>query len=98
MRTLLRTANWEQDYLNQRVLYGKRWGIETSYNHLKNDQVVEQWGSILVNSIKQEFYTALITLNLSAIVREEAQASYDAKKNLINELINTSVPSALAKL
>lgn len=80
------------------TLYGKRWGIETSYNHLKNDQVVEQWGSILGNSIKQEFYTALITLNLSAIVREEAQASYDAKKNLINELINTSVPSALAKL
>lgn len=73
------------------TLYGLRWGIETSFNHTKNDQVVEQWGSILENSIKQEFFAALITFNLSVIVREEAQTSYDSKKNLIKDLISTNV-------
>ncbi|MCL1882317.1 MAG: IS4 family transposase [Defluviitaleaceae bacterium] len=69
------------------TLYGSRWGIETSYNHDKNRSLIEQWGSTLENSIKQEFYSSLILHNLTSLLKDTAQAKYD-KKNEVRNLLN----------
>lgn len=71
------------------TLYGLRWGIETSYNHEKNRSMIEQWGSILENSIKQEFYSALILHNFTTLLKNQAQAKHD-EKNMISRLLNTN--------
>ena len=71
------------------TLYGLRWGVETSYNHQKNRSLVEQWGSVLANSLKQEFYASLIRHNLTSLMRESAQEVYD-KKNCIASLLSTN--------
>ena len=71
------------------ALYGARWGIETSYNHDKNRSLIEQWGSILENSIKQEFYSSLILHNLTSLLKDAAQLKH-AEKNKVQNLLNTS--------
>jgi len=72
------------------TLYGSRWGIETSYNHDKNRSLIEQWGSILENSIKQEFYSSLILHNLTSLLKDAAQLKHD-EKNEVRNLLNTSM-------
>lgn len=62
-------------------LYNMRWGIETSYNHLKNAVHVEDFVGVLENSIIQEFYASLIFYNIATLFSEEAQNIYDSKKN-----------------
>lgn len=55
------------------VLYHLRWGIETSFNHLKNAVNVEEFVGIKENSIKQEFYSVLIKYNLVMQYIDEAE-------------------------
>jgi len=71
------------------TLYGYRWGIETSYNHDKNRSLIEQWGSILENSIKQEFYASLILHNLTSLLKDAAQLKHD-EKNKVRNLLSIS--------
>lgn len=80
------------------TLYGLRWGIETSYNHVKDNILIEQWCSILENGIKQEFYSSLILFNLASLLKEDAQVVHDVKKNRVKELISINMPLALVKL
>jgi len=68
------------------TLYGCRWGIETSYNHDKNRSLIEQWGSILENSIKQEFYSSLILHNFTSLLKDAAQLKHDEKNEVRNPL------------
>lgn len=79
------------------MLYGLRWGIETSYNHIKNNILIEQWSCLLENSIKQDFYASLILFNLASLLQEDAQVEHDVKKNRIRELISMNIPLALVK-
>ena len=46
-------------------LYHFRWGIETSYNYLKNSVFVEEFASKKENGIKQDFYASLWAANLT---------------------------------
>jgi len=55
------------------TLYLLRWGIETSFNHLKNAINIEEFVGIKENSIKQEFYSILIKYNLVMQYIEEAK-------------------------
>ena len=71
------------------TLYGLRWGIETSYNHEKNRSMIEQWGSVLENSIKQEFYSALILHNFTTLLKGQAQIKHD-EKNMISRPLSTN--------
>jgi hypothetical protein len=61
-------------------LYNMRWGIETSYNHLKNAVRIEDFVGILENSILQEFYASLLIYNLSVLFADKAQEIYEGKK------------------
>lgn len=44
-------------------IYGLRWGIETSYNYLKNAVFVEEFTSRKEYGIRQDFYATLIVNN-----------------------------------
>lgn len=54
-------------------LYGMRWGIETSFNHLKNAIHIEEFVGIKENSVKQEFFATLLKYNLFMLFIEEAE-------------------------
>ena len=54
-------------------LYCLRWGIETSFNHLKNAINIEEFVGIKENSIKQEFYSILIKYNIVMQYINEAE-------------------------
>ena len=60
-------------------LYGLRWGVETSFNHLKNTVHVEDFVGVKDNSIKQEFYASLLLYNLNTLFID--CASEQVKKN-----------------
>jgi len=63
-------------------LYALRWGIETSFNHLKNAIHMEEFVGIKENSIKQEFYATLLKYNLFMLFIEEAEmVEHYSKKN-----------------
>ena len=46
-------------------LYYFRWGIETSYNYLKNSIFIEEFTSKKENGIKQDFFASLWAANLT---------------------------------
>lgn len=55
-------------------LYNYRWGIETSYDYLKNSVFVEEFTSKRENGIKQDFYASLWAANLtSAAIADSVQ-------------------------
>jgi len=61
-------------------LYNMRWGIETSFNYLKNAVHIETFIGIKDNSIKQEFFASLIVYSLAKAAARCAQSAYDNKK------------------
>lgn len=62
-------------------LYNMRWGIETSFNHLKNAVHVEEFIGKSENAIKQEFFAALIVYNLCMCFVYDTKAVSNIKKN-----------------
>ena len=64
-------------------LYNMRWGIETSFNYLKNAVNIEMFIGVKENSIKQEFFSNLIVYSLAKIAATCAQIKYESKKNKI---------------
>jgi len=55
-------------------LYGKRWGIETDYNTLKNKIQVEAWSGLTETSMLQDFWASLYLNNLVLIEKFQADA------------------------
>lgn len=49
-------------------IYGLRWGIETSYNYLKNAVFVEEFSSRKEHGIRQDFYSTLLMSNFITCV------------------------------
>lgn len=54
----------EEDF---RLLYSKRWKIETHYNDIKNKLWVEDFSSKTLEGIQQDFYATLTVGNLVCI-------------------------------
>lgn len=68
-------------------LYCLRWGIETSFNHLKNAINIEEFVGIKENSIKQEFYSILLKYNfVMQYINEAEYMSTLVKKNFKTRL------------
>lgn len=67
-------------------LYNLRWGIETSYNHLKNHIEVENFSGNTAIAIRQDFFAAMYMTNYAGIVifemRSEFNAAHNCGKNL----------------
>jgi hypothetical protein len=65
-------------YINQ--LYKYRWGIETSFNYLKNAAFVEEFTTRSENGIKQDYYVSLIMYNFVTAMCESIYQSIPQKK------------------
>lgn len=65
-------------------LYFKRWGIETSYNHLKSNIHVEEFSGLTEVAIRQDFYANAFISNLQSIIALDSKEDMD-RKNKGNE-------------
>ena len=59
-------------------LYGKRWGIETNYDHLKNNLMIEDFTGLSALSVMQDFYANMFLANVQSVIVRDAQ--YELKK------------------
>lgn len=62
-------------------LYFKRWGIEVSYDHLKNHIEVGNFTGYSTLVVKQDFYSSIFIANLQAIIIRDAQREMEMNKN-----------------
>ena len=58
-------------------IYGKRWGIETNYNTLKNRFYIENYSSKKIKGIEQNLYSKFFIFNI-----------FNYLKLIFNKLIN----------
>lgn len=63
-----------------KLLYNKRWGIETNYNLLKNVLEIENFTGETDRAVQQDFYATIYICNLASIMIADAQEEYE--KNL----------------
>ena len=72
----------ESKYLSKEFkwLYGKRWGIETNYDHLKNRLMIEDFTGLSSLSILQDFFANIFMANIQQIFISEAQEELKAQK------------------
>lgn len=61
-------------------LYFKRWGVEISYDHLKNNIQLENFTGMSSISVKQDFYANTFISNLQAIIARDAQLELNETK------------------
>jgi hypothetical protein len=54
-------------------LYQQRWPVEEDYKRLKSRLEVENWSGLSPESVFQDFYAALFTKNLAAILAQPVQ-------------------------
>jgi hypothetical protein len=67
--SLLEVEKYPSDIFKD--LYFKRWGVETNYDHLKNNVEIENFTGTSVFAIKQDFYASILISNLQAIFASE---------------------------
>jgi hypothetical protein len=72
----------DKKYLSKEFkwIYGKRWGIEVNYDHLKNHLLLEDFTGMSELSIKQDFYANSFIVNLHAIISKDAQTEINIDK------------------
>lgn len=51
-------------------LYGKRWGVETYFDHLKNILEVERFSGTSLLSVEQDFYGLVFLTTLEAVISD----------------------------
>ena len=61
-------------------LYGKRWGIETNFDHLKNHLMIEDFTGLSSLSILQDFFVRMFMANMQQIFISEAQDELKEQK------------------
>ena len=61
-------------------LYGKRWGIETNYDHLKNHLMIEDFTGMSSLSVLQDFFANIFMANMQQIFISEAQEELKEQK------------------
>lgn len=90
--TLFKVADFKE-------LYGLRWGIETSYDTLKNKFLLTCFSGQKVASIYQDIYATIFVHNLYSIISNEAQIIVNEKfkHRKYDYLINKSVSIAIYK-
>ncbi|MGP7818136.1 hypothetical protein [Niallia sp. 01092] len=64
-----------------KVLYFKRWGIETKYDELKNKVYIQKFTGDTALSIKQDFYATMFLANIAALVKQEADEIISKEQN-----------------
>lgn len=62
-------------------LYHLRWGIETSYDHAKNDICIENFSGLTAIAIQQDYYASMYLFNLSAGFIYDAEGQFNKEHN-----------------
>ena len=72
----------EKKYPNKEFkwLYGKRWDIETNFDHLKNHLMIEDFTGISSLSVLQDFFVSMFMANMQQIFISEAQDELQNQK------------------
>ncbi len=72
----------EKKYPNKEFkwLYGKRWGIETNFDHLKNHLMIEDFTGLSSLSVLQDFFVSMFMANMQQIFISEAQDELKKQK------------------
>lgn len=77
------------DYEEMKGLYFYRWRIEENYRFLKGRLQIENFSGKSENSIKQEFYSTILTANLLSLIQQTVKSKktrkhyYKANRNLL---------------
>jgi Transposase DDE domain len=77
---------------DMKMLYNKRWGIETNIGKEKNILQLENFSSHIKNGVEQDFYATFIANNIHSILCKEAQEKVNkkVKNRKYNYKINVS--------
>lgn len=76
-------------------LYGKRWGIESKYNDVKNKLEIENFTGYSPDAVLQDFYATLFLANLAGALEydlhEEIEAAHSSPENKYAYKMNVSM-------
>lgn len=76
-------------------LYGKRWGIESKYNDVKNKLEIENFTGYSPDAVLQDFYATLFLANLAGALEydlhEEIEAAHSGPENKYAYKMNVSM-------
>ena len=80
-------------------LYFKRWGVETNYNHLKNNIRLGDFTGLSEISIRQDFHVSSFIINLQSIISLDSQEDLDInnKNTEYNYKINKNLSLGFMK-
>jgi hypothetical protein len=67
-------------YSEFKDLYFLRWGIETNYNHLKNNVAIENFTGLSTLSVTQDFFANMFIVNLQSVIINDVQIEIDKEK------------------
>jgi IS4 transposase len=64
-------------------LYNQRWNIETSFDTLKNALEIERITAKKRLTVEQDFYSQIVSYNLSQEVIKDVESDFDDKKKIL---------------
>jgi Transposase DDE domain len=79
-------------------LYPQRWCVEEDYKRLKARLELENWSGLTAHAVRQDFYAALFTKNLAAILAQPAQAEVTAQTHTRQHRYQVNMTHLLSKL
>lgn len=80
------------------ALYQQRWPVEEDYKQLKARLELENWSGLSPQAIRQDFYAALFTKNLAAILAQPAQHVVAAQTATHKHTYRINMTNLLSKL
>ena len=91
----------EKEYPTQifKELYFMRWGIETNYDHLKNQIEIENFSGRTVLAVEQDFYASILMANFQSLMMRDAKKDMDSedKKRKHQYKVNRNLSFAYMK-
>lgn len=75
----------QTSYEESKVLYLKRWGIETRFDELKHQFEIGNFSGETPVVIEQDFYVTILLSNMASLIEQDAQAKMQ-EKNASKEL------------
>lgn len=69
----------EKEYPTEifKELYFMRWGVETNYDHLKNQIEIENFSGRTVLAIEQDFYASILMANFQSLIIRDTEKEMD---------------------
>lgn len=74
-----------------KVLYAKRWGVETYYNILKSRLSIDNFSGKTVESVRQDFHSTIFVSGLETILTEEANERLKEKNTKHPQQVNKAI-------